>query len=89
MDDNKVQVIEWLSMIIDDPEGWYQFYSDSEIKTLAEYAMKLIGSALKESLNLFIPTNRKPNTGEFRRICEVVFTAFPLREANNSPPQVC
>ena len=38
----KGNVIDWLNEIINDPENWHRFYSDSEVKTLAEDALKLI-----------------------------------------------
>ena len=37
-------VIDWLQEIIDNPENWRMFYSDNEVKTLAENALKLIES---------------------------------------------
>ena len=35
-------VIDWLNEIIDNPEEWQRFYSDSEVKLLAEKAKDLI-----------------------------------------------
>jgi hypothetical protein len=35
-------IIDWLQEIIDNPEGWREFYSDSEVKYLAEKTMKLL-----------------------------------------------
>ena len=42
MDKDTADVIDWLNEIIDNPEEWQQFYSDSEIKILAEKAKELI-----------------------------------------------
>ena len=35
-------VIDWLQEIIGNHENWKEFYSDSEVKTLAENALKII-----------------------------------------------
>ena len=35
-------IVDWLQEIIDNPEEWKQFYSDSEAKLLAEKAKELI-----------------------------------------------
>ena len=35
-------IIDWLQEIIDNPEEWKQYYSDSEVKLLAEKAKELI-----------------------------------------------
>ena len=43
MDENeKGLVMDWLQEIIDNPEGWREFYSDSEVKYLAEKTIELI-----------------------------------------------
>ena len=42
MDKDTADVIDWLNEIIDNPEEWQQFYSDSEVKLLAEKAKELI-----------------------------------------------
>ena len=39
---DKGNVLDWLNEIIDNPEEWQQFYSDSEVKLLAEKAKGLI-----------------------------------------------
>ena len=39
---NKANVLDWLNEIIDNPEEWHRFYSDAEVKTLAEQAKELI-----------------------------------------------
>ena len=39
---DKGLVIDWLNEIIDNPEEWKQFYSDSEVKLLAEKAKELM-----------------------------------------------
>ena len=41
-EDEKFLVIDWLREIIEDPEGWKEWYSDSEVKTLAENALKML-----------------------------------------------
>lgn len=41
-EDEKLQVIDWLNEIIENPEVWKWFYSDSEVKTLAENALKML-----------------------------------------------
>ena len=38
----KWEVIDWLKSIIDDPENWHRWYSDSEVKLLAEQAKQMI-----------------------------------------------
>lgn len=38
----KELVLDWLNEIIDNPEEWREFYSDSEVKLLAEKAKELI-----------------------------------------------
>lgn len=38
-------VIDWLNEIIDNPEEWKRFYSNSEVKLLAEKAKELIFKA--------------------------------------------
>lgn len=38
----KAQIIEWLSIIIEDPDGWKQCYSASKIKSLAGKALELL-----------------------------------------------
>ena len=35
-------VLDWLQEIIDNPEEWKMFYSDSEVKLLAEKAREMI-----------------------------------------------
>lgn len=35
-------ILDWLQEVIDNPEEWKQFYSDSEVKLLAEKAKELI-----------------------------------------------
>ncbi len=35
-------VLDWLQEIIDNPEDWKMYYSDSEVKTLAEWALEII-----------------------------------------------
>ena len=40
-------VIDWLQEIIDNPEEWKEFYSDSEVKLLAEYAKELISNMVR------------------------------------------
>lgn len=42
MDKDTADVIDWLNEIISNPEEWKMFYSDSEVKNLAECALKLI-----------------------------------------------
>ena len=42
MDNDKVHVINWLKEIMADPENWHQWYSDSEVKLLAECALELL-----------------------------------------------
>lgn len=42
---DKAQVIDWLKEIIDDPENWYRWYSDSEVKGLAEDVLKLLSNS--------------------------------------------
>ena len=42
MDKDTADVIDWMNEIIDNPEEWQQFYSDSEVKLLAEKAKELI-----------------------------------------------
>lgn len=39
--ERKGNVTDWLNEIIDDPEEWHRFYSDAEVKTLAEQAKEL------------------------------------------------
>ena len=38
---DKGLVLDWLNEIIDNPEEWKRFYSDSEVKLLAEKAKEL------------------------------------------------
>lgn len=40
-DQDKGNVLDWLNAIIDDPENWKQWYSDSEVKVLAEHAKEM------------------------------------------------
>lgn len=42
MENEKGQVVDWLNEIISNPDGWKQWYSESEVKSLAEIALKLI-----------------------------------------------
>ena len=42
---DKAQVIDWLKAIIDDPENWHQWYSDSEVKGLADDALNLLSNS--------------------------------------------
>ncbi len=37
-------VIDWLQEIMDSPEDWKMYYSDSEVKTLAEQTMEFLNS---------------------------------------------
>ena len=39
---DKGNVLDWLNEIISDPENWHRWYSDSEVKLLAEYAKRMI-----------------------------------------------
>ena len=43
MDEKEMgMVLDWLHEIIDNPNGWKEFYSDSEVKYLAEKIIELI-----------------------------------------------
>ena len=43
MDENEIRlVIDWLQEIVYNPDGWREFYSDSEVKYLAEKIIELI-----------------------------------------------
>lgn len=42
MEQDKGNVLDWLDDIIDDPKNWKQWYSDSEVKVLAEQAKEML-----------------------------------------------
>ena len=39
---DKDNVLDWIDAIIDDPENWHRWYSDAEVKLLAELAKQMI-----------------------------------------------
>ena len=41
-DRDKGNVLDWLKEIVENPENWHQWYSDSEVKLLAEQAIEII-----------------------------------------------
>ena len=47
---DKGNVIDWLNEIISDPENWHRFYSDAEVKSLAEQA-KMIAEGYNEAFD--------------------------------------
>lgn len=44
MNDENKHVIDWLNDIKDNPESWHMFYSESEVKWLAEKALEMLNS---------------------------------------------
>ena len=36
-------IFDWLREIVKNPEGWKEFYSDSEVKLMAEHALEIFG----------------------------------------------
>ena len=40
-------VLDWLQAIIDEPESWHKWYSESEVKTIAEQTIDLLKGGRK------------------------------------------